>query len=60
MAETKRESGFYWVRLRGYTSFAAGWYLKGDKSWLLPGRITTFKDIDFEYIDERKIVRKDV
>lgn len=53
----ERESGYYWVKIKGEW-IVAQW----DKSmdwWVITGNEHLFYDSDFEEIDERRIVREE-
>lgn len=52
-----RESGYYWVKNENIWYVAK--YNKDYFAWSISGVETTFTDVDFEEIDERRIVREE-
>lgn len=54
--QTKREPGYYWVKMEGFQWRIAGW---NGSEWTVPGSLSVFGDDWFE-IDERRIERGDV
>lgn len=49
-----RESGYYWVLIMD--SWVIGNYDKTGNTWFLMGNIKGYKDSDFDFIEETKIV----
>ncbi len=52
-----RKSGYYWVKY--IKEWEAGYFDKKDNEWFLTGTDSTYKDSDFEQINENRIMSPD-